>query len=265
MPMAARGWKHSRLGLIRFSDPRLALVEPSQRPPQVKALDGLDKHHSRVEEWAASSTPSFAVHLREVHGRVVLAEATKLKARDWSAPMETRISLVGEKALRTLDEEQPFERVFDTPTDSYAESAPLRHRREHLVAANPLIVRNQWLGSDTDGADWIALNPQVGKKLGWTLSPDGLFRWVNAAGDVMAETVWWKDGCVELPPYERESEVAEGFVVLASPAAASEILKLLKEPSRYLLVQRSCVADHQVLHAPAVQATEPVVPLPTTS
>lgn len=240
-------------GLVTSQDPHLALVDPGPRPAEIKPIEGRSVYHSSARDWAEVERPSFCQHLREVAGRVVLGEVTRLKALEWSVPTETRISVVGAKALKALDAEHPFERVFDVPKDSYAGAAPRKRN-----ADNPVIVRNQWLGSDTDGTDWIALNPEIAKSLGWKLAPDGLFRWVNGSGEVMVETVWWKDGCIELGPYEQDTEVGEGFLVVATPGAAEEIFRLMKEPTRHFLLQRSCVSDHHVIEAQAVQLSEAV-------
>jgi len=237
------------LGLVTSSDPQLALVDPTQRPLDIRPLEGFNEYHSNAAEWTSNAAPTFENHVRAVAGMVVLGEETKLKVLDWSTPKEIRVSLVGQAGLTALDADYPFERVFETQLAAYANTSK-------DDAANPLIVKNQWVGADTDGADWIALNPYVAKKHSWTLAQEGLFRWTNDAGEVMVETVWWKDGCIQLPPYERDCEVGEGFLVIASPSAFAQILSLLNEPTRYLLVRRSCVSDHQVIQAEAVRTNE---------
>jgi|GEM_PF-1893458 len=241
------------LGLITFQDPHLAFVGPGPRPATLKPLDGLNQYHSNAKEWAESETPSFANHLREFAGRVVLGEVTRIKALDRKVPMETRISVVGAKALKAIDVEHPFERVSDVSMASYTRVVSYKVNR-----SNPVIVQNQWIGADTDGADWIALNTAIAKKLGWTLAPDGLFRWINGIGEIVVETVWWKDGCFEMGSYEQDTEVGEGFLVVATPVAAAEIFRLVQEPTRHLLLQRSCESDGRVQKAQAAHLCESV-------
>lgn len=238
------------LQLLSFTDPVLALVDPSERPVGVKPIEGLGPYGGQVKEWTSQVPASLSAHLRRIADRVVLAETTKLKGLEWATPTETRVSLIGERSIGTLDDGQPFERVFDVRVDEYSESRPLNDDGTHVI------VKNQWLGADTDGVEWLALNPNIAEKLGWTLAPEGLFRWVDKAGNTMVETIWWKDGCVELPPYERDNEVGEGFLILASHGAAAEIGRLLKEPTRFLVLQRSCQADHEMLTGPVVQQAE---------
>ena len=239
------------LQLLTAQDPQLALVNPVQRPTTIKPLGGFNEYRSNAREWVLSDSPSFDNHLRKLADKIVLGEATRLKALDWSTAAETRISVLADRELTALDPEHPFERVFDVLQKLYVTASPLKPD-----PANLIVVRNQWLGSDTDGTNWIALNPTVANRLGWSLAPDGLFRWLNASGEIMVETVWWKDGSIERGPYERDTEVGDGFLVLASATAADEILALLQNPTRFFLVQRSCIADKKHMQGAATQSCE---------
>jgi len=64
----------------------------------------------------------------------------------------------------------------------------------------PLILHHIAYGYDSHGADWLALNPDVGYLIGWKLANDGLFRWVDNEEQVMVESVWWVDGLFEQAP-----------------------------------------------------------------
>jgi hypothetical protein len=242
------------LALVTAQDPCLALVDSCPRPVTIKSLHGLNQYHSNAKEWVENKAPSFGNHLRELDGRIVLGEVTRLNALDSSVASETRISIVGAKTRNAVDAGHPFERVFNVPIASYAGAVP-----HGVDPANSVVVRNQWLRSDTDGTDWIALNPAIAENHGWTMAADGLFRWVNSIGEVMVETVWWKDGYIELGPHGRDAEVGEGFLVVASLTAAEQIFQLVQEPTRYLLLQRSCIEDDHVLEAQAVRSSETVV------
>jgi hypothetical protein len=84
---------------------------------------------------------------------------------------------------------------------------------------NVLIIQNVTYGFDSSGSDWLALNPFIGHRLGWQLSKDGLFRWVDVAGNTMVESLWWLDGQVEQSPPHLNNEVGEGWLVVASQSA----------------------------------------------
>jgi hypothetical protein len=239
--------------LVTTQDPDLATIDPIARPTAIKPLDGLNQYGSNALEWAESVSPSFRGHLRELGERLVLGEATRLKLLASSVPTETRTSVVDARSLRALDEEHPFERVFDVTKNSYARSALLE-----MEPSLPVVVRNQWLGSDTDGTDWIALNPLIAYEIGWKLAADGLFRWVDDIGEVMVETVWWKDGRVELGSGEPDAEVGEGFLVEATPTAAEAIFKFVQEPTRFMLLQRTCRSDAYATPRQSIQFCEPV-------
>ena len=41
---------------------------------------------------------------------------------------------------------------------------------------------------------FLALNPILAADIGWRPAQDGLFRWVNDTGELMAESIWWRQG-----------------------------------------------------------------------
>jgi hypothetical protein len=76
------------------------------------------------------------------------------------------------------------------------------------------LVYNQAFRFDTPGSGWLALNPVLGRELGWSCAAgDGLFRWRAASGEIVVETIGWADGFVHLPPPHFEEEVGIGWIV----------------------------------------------------
>jgi hypothetical protein len=85
-------------------------------------------------------------------------------------------------------------------------------------------VVQHWSGGYvTPGSEWLAFNPELARALGWEPSDCGLFAW-QSNGSRMAESIWWADGIVEqtLESYD-ECEVGEGWVVVVSAAALSDL------------------------------------------
>ena len=95
-----------------------------------------------------------------------------------------------------------------------------------------------WL--DSPGADWLALNPVVAFRLGWSIADDGMFRWVNDEGHIMVESIWWMDGRpMLLADGLPEDEVGEGWLVLASECALEQIEEAFGSiPRRSAVVRR---------------------------
>ncbi len=82
-----------------------------------------------------------------------------------------------------------------------------------------IVLRNNPRIYDSPGGEWLALNPKVGNSLGWNLSEEGFFRWVNDEGKIMVESIWWMDGNIDQAPPHFDDEVGEGWLVLASKEA----------------------------------------------
>ncbi len=73
-------------------------------------------------------------------------------------------------------------------------------------------------------ADFLALNPQIGFALNWEVADEGLFRWVDSAGKVMTESVWWQDGNLFVNDHSGLDEAAyQGWLVLVSPEGWSQL------------------------------------------
>lgn len=88
----------------------------------------------------------------------------------------------------------------------------------HDALGLSLVIRGVPRHALVGRAEWLALNPLVAARLGWRPAHDGLFRWVDAAGRTMVESVWWRSGRLGRSPYEDEVR-AEGWTVRASDPA----------------------------------------------
>ena len=87
-----------------------------------------------------------------------------------------------------------------------------------------LVVRHESYGGfETLGDDWLAFNPTLAQSLGWGQIDGGMFKWERENAS-MVRSVWWSDGLVQqLMESWKEGEVAEGWLVLASDDAISEL------------------------------------------
>lgn len=120
---------------------------------------------------------------------------------DWNLPEEVRESMVASRALSELASTNGsrHDTFFPTVMRRLRAEYPLLTERDLPPS---LVVRHLSYGFDSPGDDWIALNPVVGRRLGWKPAVDGLFRWLNEQGEMMVETVWWVDGIVEQGPLQ---------------------------------------------------------------
>ena len=208
--------------ILRTYDPRMVLEQPTRRPAQI--LRGTGTPPSRdVEEWvqnvddALSSTDWIADDQR-----IVLAERTDLTIhRDRGSITETRYSALGPWNLTQAQLSQDPEAMFMGVVRKLVSEYPSLHGDADISA---LVLSHDARWVDSPGGDWLALNPAVAFRLGWSISDGGMFRWVNDQDHVMAESIWWMDGRPMLVGDGLpEDEVGEGWLVLVSECALAQI------------------------------------------
>lgn len=236
--------------VLRTYDPQMVLIEPGPRPLEISPVSGLTDYGVANEEWLEGvdgTTESAA--WQPAGGRVVLAEETKLKhLGGWESPMEVRRSVVhlgqiGFPANR--DSEEFFSKTINGLVDEYP---TLRSNSEEP----PIVVRHVSYGYDSPGENWLALNPEIGHKLGWRLSDEGLFRWIDDEAEIMVESIWWSDGLLGQSPLHFDIEVGEGWIVLASRRAWGALQYDLGTLMRSAHIEREFYKDGQSLKRAAV-------------
>lgn len=99
---------------------------------------------------------------------------------------------------------------YQRPTFKYSE---LGNKDPELI-----LIREGYLIPCSRNQIWLAFNPACAKMLGWRLSKDGMFVWVDTSGNKMVESVYWQSGNTF---YRNRSnqEVGDGWLVLASEQA----------------------------------------------
>ena len=208
--------------ILRTYDPRMVLEQPSRRPAQILGATGTPFSRD-VEEWVQNVDGALSLtDWIADDQRIVLAERTYLTInRDRGSITETRYSALDPWNLTRGQLAENPEAMFIGVVRRLASEYPSLHG-ESAISALVLSHDARWV--DSPGGDWLALNPAVAFRLGWSISDGGMFRWANDQGHVMAESIWWMDGRPllvgdGLP----EDEVGEGWIVLVSECALAQI------------------------------------------
>lgn len=204
--------------LLRIHDARLMSVDPIRRPEWISPIEGLEPHRvpdawleSIRATWSLSSNP------------IVLAEETTLSRRGLEVATEVRrVALAPERG-------EFLQELINATIDGYEVT---------VIADETLVLRNSVRGIETPGAEWLALNPSVAKGLNWHLSDEGLFRWLDSDANVMAESMWWKDGLIGHVA-RNNVEVGEGWLVLISPEGLHSLTAHVGELRRTMRVTRT--------------------------
>ena len=161
---------------------------------------------------------------------IILAEETWLRWLDWALPTETRVGVrFGCDSSEVADENKEDPEVGD-PAENDGDTAAGESLSRHVASFSHLtvdeyqmrarnrsaiVVRNQTYRFPKPRSSWLALNPALAEHLGWHLADDGLFRWLDRNGHVVAESVWWQDGFSQQHPPRFQDEVGYGWIVRA--------------------------------------------------
>jgi hypothetical protein len=210
-----REHRHELAHLFRYYDPFLYINSPQPRPDFVVPISGLKQHGSPDKEWLNQvSTADYLKNYYPVEDWIILAEHTQLVRLSLDTPRELRLSLIStlESQIKDLSKDG-----FITALNGIISEYPHMAIDEQPLC---LVLHHEPLfgAYESPGSGWLALNPAIGRELGWQLDEGGFFRWVDRKSQVRVESLWWADGFVGHAPPE-ENEVGDGWLVLATPTA----------------------------------------------
>ena len=243
---------------FRFYDPQLVLTKPIARPNVIVPISGEREHGSHEEEWVQQVGQSVDHIALNHENYIVLGEDSTLIHLDWGKPTELRKQVVrpptGNRVIGLSEVDGFFERIVRRIVSDYP--------RAQLDGDGswPVVVQHASYGYDTPAEKWLALNPVLGRQLGWTVASEGLFRWTDSAGQTMVESLWWADGLIEHRPPHFDDEVGEGWLVIATQAALQVIMRKLGTLYRHVIVQRNFHHDERGDSSQIARRVVPVEP-----
>jgi hypothetical protein len=167
------------------------------------------------DDWSASSWYNEPISEERIPPSrdtdwTVLGFMTEADKPIWEMLREVRLGgLCSPNVDEGFLENQP-ERIIPWSLWWRADDYPDLHELEGPLALS-LVLRSLPQRAEIGRAEWLALNPLVAASRGWQLSKDGLFRWVDANGCIMVESVWWRDGRLGRHP-PRQNVCAEGWL-----------------------------------------------------
>ncbi|APO70071.1 AAA ATPase domain-containing protein (plasmid) [Rhizobium gallicum] len=213
--------------ILVVADPPGNLVNILPRPDwlYIPAAEELGKYPS--DEWMAAVAEALPTAYHTPAGDVVLAELTRIARQDNDRSEESRLSVIGHRALKFDDDSEPSVHDFWHKERYFARDYPTLWRLQ------PVPVTAIAGGSIMSDARFLALNPSVAFLLGWRLSATGLFRWENADGEMMAESMRWAQGNIEAHDTGYQNRAAEGWLVLATPAGWEAMRQVITDSVRH--------------------------------
>ncbi|MFA0834927.1 MAG: ATP-binding protein [Methanobacterium formicicum] len=216
---------------FQFYDSFMILNEPSKRPKYIKpAFDEYKDQFmpERTKKWIEEVDKSVKTMNFKINEETyILAQNTELIYLDTKRIFEQRKCKIDSRGYYN---NSFFYRAVNESMSGY----------EDINAAAipiPFIICNRGVGYESHGNHWLALNPLIAYQLDWELAEDGLFKWVNEKGEMMVESIWWKEGLVEQfkPLFD---EVGEGWLVIASKEGLGALKDQYGLLKRYINIKR---------------------------
>lgn len=221
--------------LYRY-DWRLAGKEPASRPGFIIPFVSLG-FSTKKDEWIGARTDVFEnIATLFDDGYLVVGELSRFKEWDWSVPTEYRFSMACHpdwpctNELRDAFDFFPYESIWN------ASEYPNFHGVNKFPA---LVIYGHSQQVAIGGTEWLAFNSAFATRLGWSLSEEGLFRWVDADEKIMVESIWWQDGPMDRQPPRSSEVTGEGWLVVVSPEAQISILQHYSQITFMRAVKRS--------------------------
>jgi len=197
-------------GTLLLTDSYIDTRDPVPRPEWLEVPSGKSLGEYPREKWLEAVEEAMPSLRATPDGGIVLAEWTSAVSVDSDREEESRIAIIAHPQM-TLGDGMPSLYRLWRDSDYIGREYPMLYgRRDRPVAA----LAGGPLFSD---ADFLALNPRIGFMMGWQVAEEGFFRWVDATGAVMAESLWWQDGNRFLNDHAGMDAAAyQGWLVLAT-------------------------------------------------
>ncbi|WFU51785.1 AAA family ATPase [Sinorhizobium terangae] len=213
--------------MLVLADPPGNLANILPRPDWLNIPEGEELGKYPSDEWMAAVADALPTAYNTPAGNVVLAEVTRIARQDNERSEESRLSVIGHRTLKFDDDSEPSVHDFWHKERYFARDYPM------LWHLEPVPVTAIAGGSIMSNVRFLALNPSLAFLLGWRPAVTGLFRWENADGEMMVESIRWAQGNIDAHDSGYQQRAAEGWLVLATPAGWEGIQQVITDCVRH--------------------------------
>jgi len=158
----------------------------------------------------------------------IVAEYTFIKNLDWGAPTEEFMWQVSANDKINRQDNYIFGSLFHRLSISYHD---LTGGGDSII-----VIRDHRFNQFKLKSRWIAINPTLARYLNWEPEPTKLFAWKDSNGELMAESIYWVNGNVDMVP-RKDGEVGEGWFVVVSKLG----LEKIKNVEKNLFIQKKLI------------------------
>jgi hypothetical protein len=210
-------------------DSRLELAQATARPQELRAMDWRITGGEGNAWLRGENADKWSSYPSSIDGFSIIGERTWLIRPEWEWPREERHRGLIVGPAPEASERRIVESAHELTYETYMEGRGQDHHQ--LVVLNS---ERQLVGP---AYRWAAINANFARALGWHLSEDVPFHWLDSADNVMVKSTYWKDGWIWLEPPRFES-LGEGWYVSAAPDAIDAIRLLAPRTDVHLWIER---------------------------
>lgn len=200
--------------LFSGHDHALVGLDPVARPELFSREVSAYHENAWREDWLASAPEKpFQTAPRLDDGSIIAAYRHTFRIHTDHLPVEKHIGLLRAGPSyenHTLDYASHFQEE-DQPRESGDYFDWQRSEDDELF-----VLGGQ--SKDLPSPPWLAIHPDIARRLEWLPDPSGLFAWIDKHGTRMAESRWWADGPPDSTDIHGNQFTATGWICVLSEA-----------------------------------------------
>ena len=191
-------------------DERTYFVRPVEQPSFIPSIIGSkerDYAPSTDKDWAYDLSDEYLDKTLKCKGAnelFILAENSIIDGQGDGATTEIR------QAFVALDERFDIKNnhtIFDLTMKANIEDYPSLNEGYSISLYN-------WILQIGKKRNWLAINPSLARAMGLVLSEQGNFRWVDEKGNIIVESIYWRNNDNQNRSRNLHSESGHGWYVV---------------------------------------------------
>ncbi len=206
--------------LSKSFDENCYFIKAQKKPRFVKSIIKKDNYVPYADEqWVYELSGEYldeTLKYKLDNDFFLLAEHSIIEGQGDGFTKEIRQSFIEFEEFDISKGELIFETIDNSRISEYTE-----------VVGDSLCLYN-WKLTINDKVNWIAFNPQYAFELGLSLSNEGNFRWLDNEGNIIIESIYWKNNNTHNRSRHLHSECGYGWYVVISKVGLEKMKKLFE-------------------------------------
>lgn len=215
-------------------DADLELNDPIECPGEMRAMDWSTMGSQNKDWLQGKEADDWQYYPSKVGDLCIIAERSYFIRPEWEWPREER--------YRGILTESHDDEIARYAVSTQHELTYRQYSEGTGQEESQLTIYNYERQLSGPQYRWIAINSNIARQLGWELSPNAKFEWLDCEGNLMVKSVFWKNGWIWLKPPRFET-LGGGWLVLASEGALRSMWEAFPEANCHLWIERHSYGD----------------------